>query len=329
MLSYDSIIVRPPYTIDARILTLLTMIGERLGEVKAAHMHRPEASLRRRNRIRTIHGTLAIEGNTMSEDLMTAMLEGKRVLAKPSELLEVTNAIKVYDALEDYDVFRAAHLRKAHGLLMKGLVPDAGRFRTGGVGVMRGRTLAHLAPPAKLVPTQVDALLKYVKNDPDPMLIKSCVLHYELEFIHPFSDGNGRIGRLWQTLALMQVSPVFAFLPTESLVREWQRDYYRALSASDKAGDARPFIVYMLERIEEALAGLLSTQHPSLGASERIAQFVAEHGDRPFTRKDYLAMFPELSTATASRDLRAAMDERLLVKSGDGRTTVYRHRVGR
>jgi Fic family protein len=323
MLSYDSI-MRPPYVIDARILDLLVRIGIQLGAVNAAHLERPSPMLRRRNRIRTIHSTLAIEGNTLSEDQVTAVLEGRRVLAKPSELLEVTNAVTAYERLSSFRSARPADLLKAHGLLMKGLVPDAGRFRTRGVGVLRGRSLAHLAPPASSVPTHVTALLSYVEHDADPMLIKSCVLHYELEFIHPFSDGNGRMGRLWQTRALMEVSPVFTYLPVEALVRESQRAYYAALAASDASASATPFIVYMLERIEQALTELSKAPRAVLDGSDRMLRFIAGHRDRSFARKDYMQVFPELSSATASRDLRDAVAGGWLVRAGNGRIAQYK-----
>jgi Fic family protein len=323
MLSFDSITVRPPYIINARILELLFQVGERIGAVNAGHLERPSPSLRRRNRIRTVQGTLAIEGNTLSEEQVTAILDGRRVLAKPSELQEVTNAIAVYEMLHRFNVYRISDLRKAHGSLMKDLIADAGRFRARGVGILRGSRLAHLAPPASMVPTQVQELLRYLKEDKDPMLLKSCVLHYELEFIHPFSDGNGRMGRLWQTRALMEVSPVFGFLPVEGLVRDAQADYYRALAESDAGGNCTPFVTYMLELIVEALKDLLEGPRPVLNSAGRMGRFLIDMGDRTFTRKDYLTAYPEVSTATASRDLREAMNNGWLRRRGDGRTSTY------
>lgn len=325
MLSSDSI-MRPPCTVNAAILCLLTSIGEKVGMVHAATLQRPPALLRRKNRIRTIHGTLAIEGNTLDVDRVTAMLDGKRVLAKASELAEVTNAIAVYDALEEFDPFKPTHFRKAHGVLMKGLVKDAGAYRKKAVGIVRGKQLTHLAPPAHLVPTQVDALLKYLASDPLPLLIKSCVVHYEIEFIHPFSDGNGRMGRLWQTCALMHYAPVFAYLPVEAMVRDQQQGYYFALAKADKTGDAAPFVEFMLTLIDRALAELLQERHAPLDATTRLQHFLATHGSEPFDRKTYLRHHPTLSMATASRDLRLAVLERMVVKKGDGRTTTYRSR---
>ncbi len=324
MLSFDSITVRPPYIINARILELLFQVGERIGAVNAGHLERPSPSLRRRNRIRTVQGTLAIEGNTLSEEQVTAILDGRRVLARPSELLEVTNAMAVYEVLQRFNVYRISDLRKAHGSLMKDLIADAGRFRSRGVGILRGSRLAHLAPRASMVPIQVQELLRYLKEDKDPMLLKSCVLHYELEFIHPFSDGNGRMGRLWQTRALMEVSPVFGFLPVEGLVRDAQADYYRALAESDARGNCTPFVTFMLELIAKALKELLDGQRPVLDAAGRMGRFLMDRGDRTFTRKDYLRAYPELSTATASRDLRDAVNVGWLRRTGDGRTSVYR-----
>lgn len=292
--------------------------------MKAGHLQKPPAVLRKRNRIRTIQGTLAIEGNTLSEDQVTAILEGKHVLAKPSELQEVTNAIAVYELLEELDPFKITHFKKAHKVLMTGLIGDAGIFRKKGAGIMRGRQIAHIAPPAHLVPTQIEGLLNYLKHDRDPMLIKSCMAHYEIEFIHPFTDGNGRMGRLWQTLSLMRYSPVFAYLHVEALVKLAQKEYYKALAKADKTGDAGPFITFMLERIERALLDLLATQRPKLTAADRMAHFREAWGYGRFSRKDYMNIFPELSTATASRDLREAVEGKILKKSGDGRTSVYR-----
>lgn len=316
--------MRPPYSIDASILEHLTRIGELVGAVRTGHLQRPPAVLRRRNRIRSIQGTLAIEGNTLSVDQITAILDGKRVLAKPGELQEVTNAITVYDMLEDLDPFKTSHFKKAHRALMKGLIADAGNFRKKGVGILRGKQLAHLAPPAHLVPTQIKELLHYLEHDRDPMLIKSCVVHYEIEFIHPFSDGNGRMGRLWQTLSLMRYSPVFAYLHVEGLVKAAQKKYYTALANADKSGDAAPFIRFMLGRIEEALKELLSAKRPRLNAADRMAFFLESRGVKKFSRKDYLKVFPELSPATASRDLLEAVERKVVKKSGDGRTSVYR-----
>ena len=316
--------MRPPYSIDASILEHLTRIGELVGAVRTGHLQRPPAVLRRRNRIRSIQGTLAIEGNTLSVDQITAILDGKRVLAKPGELQEVTNAITVYDMLEDLDPFKPSHFKKAHRTLMNGLIADAGNFRKKGVGILRGRQLAHLAPPAHLVPTQIEELLHYLEYDRDPMLIKSCVVHYEIEFIHPFSDGNGRMGRLWQTLSLMRYSPVFAYLHVEGLVKAAQKKYYTALANADKSGDAAPFIRFMLGRIEEALKELLSAKRPRLNAADRMAFFLESRGVKKFSRKDYLKVFPELSPATASRDLLEAVERKVVKKSGDGRTSVYR-----
>lgn len=318
--------MRPPYTLDGSTLELLTRIGELIGAVKAVHLQKPPAVLRKRNRIRTIHGTLAVEGNTLREDQVTAILEGKRVLAKPAELQEVTNAITVYELMEKLDPFKIAHFKRAHKVLMSGLIGDAGTFRKKGAGILRGKQIAHVAPPAHLVPTQMEALLHYLKHDRDPMLIKSCVVHYEIEFIHPFSDGNGRMGRLWQTLSLMCYSPVFAYLHVEALVKRAQKEYYKALAKADKAGDAGSFISFMLGRIELALLDLLATQRPKLNSETRMEHFRETWGERQFSRKDYMSIFPELSSATASRDLREAVEGKILEKSGDGRTSVYEFR---
>ena len=203
MLSNDTI-MKPPYRITPTILSYIASISEKIGEVRTAYLNIPQTQLRRENRIKTIQASLEIEGNTLSVDQVTALLENKPVVAPQKDIQEVRNAIETYNQTNEFDPYRINSLRRAHSLLLKGLVNNAGELRTTAVGIAKGDEVAHIAPPAHLIEGQLKSLLNYVKHDEDLLLIKSCVFHYEFEFIHPFIDGNGRMGRLWQTVLLMQ-----------------------------------------------------------------------------------------------------------------------------
>ncbi len=209
--------------------------------------------LRKSNKIKTIHSSLAIEGNMLSEGQVTDILDGKRVVAPLREIQEVKNAISTYDMFPTLDPFSVKDMLKAHGVMMSALVDEAGMFRHGGVGVFAGTSVIHIAPPADRVPTLIHDLFDWLKNAEDHLLIRSCVFHYEFEFIHPFADGNGRMGRLWQSLILAQLNPVFQYLPVETLVHDNQEQYYQAINASMHAGDCGVFIDFMLHEILQAL----------------------------------------------------------------------------
>jgi Fic family protein len=323
IVSFDTI-MKPPYTLTPSILTLLILISEKIGEISAAHLELPKAELRKANRIKTIQASLEIEGNTLSVEQVTALIDNKRVLAPKKDILEVQNAISLYKQLESLQAVSISSFLNAHAILMKGLIPAAGKFRTAGAGIVKGSDLTHLAPSAALVKGLMNDLFAYLKKDKDPILIRSCVFHYELEFIHPFVDGNGRMGRLWQTVLLGGQYPVFAYLPIEIIIKSKQKDYYRALSLSDKAGNSTLFIEFMLGVINEALQELLRAERQTLSAVDRIELYRQSNPGDSFTRRDYLAKYKEISTATASRDLKGAVEKKLLVKKGAKRTTVYR-----
>lgn len=238
---------RPPYTLTPGIVSLVAEIAERVGQLTLASEDR--LRLRRANRIRTIQGSLAIEGNTLSEEQITAIVEGKLVIAPPREIQEVRNALSAYERLDHWRPEREADLLEAHGILMAGLLEEAGRYRSGGVGVMQGEQVIHMAPPAKRVPELMADLLDWLATCEEHPLIAGAVFHYEFEFIHPFADGNGRLGRLWQTLILSRWRPVLADLPVESLVHAHQADYYQAIAESTEQTDSAPFIQFMLEHI--------------------------------------------------------------------------------
>jgi Fic family protein len=316
--------MKPPYEITSKILTLIASISEKIGEVNAAHLNKPPAELRKKNRIKTIQSSLEIEGNTLTVEQITDLLDNKKILAPRKDILEVKNAISVYNQLNKFKVFELKSLCKAHEILMKELIENPGKLRTGSVGIVKGSDITHIAPPGEMVHSLMTDLFKYLKNDDDLILIKSCVFHYEFEFIHPFIDGNGRMGRLWQTMILKEHAPVFEFLPIESLVKSRQQEYYNVLGKSDKQGTSTAFIEFMLEIIKDALEELLKVQNISLTNNDRILNFKEIIGTNEFSRQDYLRAFKNISQATASRDLKIAVENGVLEKQGDKRTTKYR-----
>lgn len=254
---------QPPHSLTPAMLRLVSTISEVVGRLSVLEEEK-NLRLRRANRIRTIQGSLAIEGNTLSEEQVTAILEGKRVIAPPKEILEVRNAIRAYEQFETWKATSEKDLLKAHAVLMTGLVDDAGSYRKGNVGVMNGDQVVHMAPPANRVKNLMGDLFGWLANTEEPLLIASSVFHYEFEFIHPFSDGNGRMGRLWQTLILNQWNPLFANLPVESMVHEHQSEYYQAINLSSKTTDSAPFIEFMLQMILNTIESSNSLYTPQV-----------------------------------------------------------------
>lgn len=315
--------MKPPYTITDKIIALVASISEKIGEINAAHLYKPVTELRKKNRIKTIQSSLEIEGNTLTEEQITALLENKRIIAPKKDILEVQNAIRVYEKLHTFNPYLLKDLEKAHSILMKGLIENSGKLRINNVGIVKGSKVEHVAPSGLLVKSLMNNLFNYLKNNKDLLLIKSCVFHYEFEFIHPFIDGNGRIGRLWQTLILMKQYPVFEFLPIESLIKQKQIQYYNVLSKSDKKGHSTDFIEFMLEIILEALQDLIESQNKTLTAKERIQLFKEKIANQTFNRKKYLQSFKNISTTTASRDLKWAVEKNILIKKGTYNQTTY------
>ena len=243
----------PPFTITAKILNLVASISEKVGAINSDLLQNsPE--LRKQNRIKTITGTLAIEGNTLTEEQITAILEGKRVMGTVRELAEVQGAIKAYEALESLNPNSIEHLLEAHGLMMSDILSDAGEFRTKSVGIHKGDKVVHIAPPAHMVAGQISDLLRWIENSEFHPLITSTIFHYEFEFIHPFIDGNGRMGRLWQTLILSKWKPLFISLPLESVIKDNQEQYYKALEQSDAVSDSSSFVEFMLYAIDNSIS---------------------------------------------------------------------------
>lgn len=244
---------QPPFQLTHRMTGLVADIAERLGAWKAANRGVLVPELRRGNRIRTLQASLAIEQNTLSLEQVTAVLAGKQVLGSPKEIQEVRNAFSAYEAMDGWQPHRLRDLLQGHGLLMTGLMDRPGKLREGDVGIWRGNKLLHMAPPASQLPRLVKDLLAWLRSTDAHPLVASTSFHYEFEFIHPFSDGNGRMGRLWQTLILSRWQPMLAWLPVETVVRNRQQDYYAQLARADAASDCSGFIEFMLQAIAESL----------------------------------------------------------------------------
>ena len=241
---------KPPFEITNAMIDHVAEIAELVGRLTSTNQLLVNPTLRRTNRIRTIHGSLAIEQNTLTLEQVTAVLNGKQVLAPPKDIAEVKNAYEIYERLEELDPYSVDDLLTAHSIMTRGLVDESGVFRSKPVGVVdqEGHVL-HFGTLLQYVPDLVMELLDWVKNSDVHMLIRSCVFHYEFELIHPFADGNGRAGRLWHTLLLSKWNPAFAWLPVESIIHDRQQEYYAAINASNDAGESTVFIEFMLSAI--------------------------------------------------------------------------------
>ena len=323
MPSNDGIMMHKYYEGTPQIINLVAEIGRLLGIVDATHLRKPQTELRKKNKVRTIRASLAIEGNTLSEDQITAIIDHKRVIGPSKDIKEVENAVQAYDNLSNFDALSKESYLEAHRILMSGLVEMPGQFRTGSVGIIQGDRIAHLAPPGWNVDYLMTGLFKYLKEGEDNLIIKSCVFHYEMEFIHPFMDGNGRMGRLWQTVILMKANPVFEYLPIEQEIKKSQEEYYNVLSQCDKEGLSTKFVAYLLGKIKLCLEDLVNTQRDSFTDIDRLNYFLEQTGTGEFSRKDYLKMFPTISTATATRDLRKGVEAAILTRKGDDRLARY------
>lgn len=239
----------PPFTISSKSINLIAEIAARLERAAIEEENADSIRLRKINRMKTIHGSLAIEGNTLSEEQVTALIDGKHVVAPVKEVQEVRNAILAYERFMDFDPYNQKDLLKAHGIMALGLVDNPGHFRKGGVCVAGKDGISHIAPPADRVPFLISDLFGWLKSADDHILIKSSVFHYEFEFIHPFADGNGRMGRFWQSRLLATWNPVFEHLPVENLIWEHQAEYYKAIERSTDATDSGIFVEFMLEAL--------------------------------------------------------------------------------
>ena len=324
MPSNDGIMIHKYYEATSEIINQLFEIGRLLGIVDATNLQKPKTELRRKNKIRAIQSSLAIEGNTLTEDQITDIIDNKIVIGPAKDILEVRNAVAVYEVLDQFDAFDENSYLQAHEKLMKGLIEDAGKYRTKAVGIFKENQVAHMAPPAWNVHFLMSQLFDYLKNSDDNLIIKSCVFHYEMEFIHPFMDGNGRMGRLWQTVILIRHNPVFEYLPVETEIRNSQEEYYDVLSISDKTGMSTRFIEYMLSKIRLSLTKLVDSQRVHYTDVERIRYFAEMTSLEVFTRKDYMNVFKSISSATATRDLRKGVALNVFEREGTDRVSKYR-----
>lgn len=263
----------PPYKITSKILKLSTQISEELTKLQFTGVEKVNPMLRKKNRIKTLAGTLEIEGNFLGEEKITAILDGKRVLGTVKELAEVQGAIKAYEKLDSYRYDELDDLLLAHKILMDEILTTAGSFRS--VNVKVGE---HIAPKPNMVNELMINLFSWLKNSDEHMLLKSCIFHYEFEFIHPFSDGNGRIGRLWQSVILNSFNPIFSLLPTESIVRDYQEEYYKAIEDSTELGESTPFIEFMLEMIYKSIQTTLkSDQKSNYKSDQKVLALMKEN----------------------------------------------------
>lgn len=244
---------KPPFHMTDKMTSLIAEISEQVGRITVLQEGTISPHLRRENRIRTIHSSLAIEHNSLSLEQVTAILDGKRVLGNPNEIKEVQNAYETYELMLRLNPASVDDLLKAHKLMMNGLVSENGRFRSGGVGVFDGEVLIHMAPPVEFVPEHIQNLFAWYQKSELHPLIKSAIFHYEFEFIHPFADGNGRMGRMWHSLLLGKWKEMFFWLPIEELIQSRQKEYYDALGAADKQADSAGFVELMLEIIRDSL----------------------------------------------------------------------------
>jgi Fic family protein len=318
--------VTPPYHLTPAVLSVLAKLERLIGRAEGLGALVPSPRLRRENRIRTVHASCAIEGNTLSIEQVTDIIDGKRVAGSAREIAEVKNALAAYALAQKLKPQSEKDLLRAHGVLMRELAQDAGRYRRGAVGVVSGSRVVHVAPQAKRVPELMASLFAYLAQDTETHpLAKACVFHYELEFIHPFSDGNGRAGRLWQHVIASAYSPVFLHVPTESLIKENQQDYYDALARSDRAADSTEFVEFILYKLAAALEQLVSASQkaPRQDAEARLELARAHFVAKSFSRANYRALHPRISAPTASRDLRAGVERGWLRASGDKATTTY------
>lgn len=324
---------KPPFSLSARAVGLVADIAAQM-ERFAIRMEQNDAlRLRKANRIKTIHSSLAIEGNHLLESEVADILDGKTVVAPIREIQEVKNAIRVYDEFEKLDPFSMDDLLRAHGLMMSALTDDAGHFRRGGVGVFSESGLVHMAPSAERVYPLMSDLFDWLKNADDHLLVRSCVFHYEFEFVHPFIDGNGRMGRLWQSLILSRWHPAFAHLPVENMVYSNQQAYYDAIAQSTKQGESGPFIEFMLEEIYKSVL-----QHKGEPLDDTVSDTVndtvkttpTQEGIIDLVRKNPLSTYDELAAqlgvgrATVARNIAILKDRGVLVRVGEDKNGYWK-----
>ena len=321
---------KPPFEITNSILEKIAEIAELVGHVNATAGLSTNPTLRRTNRIRSIYSSLAIEQNTLSLEQVTAVLNGKRVIAPPKDIAEVKNAYEIYEMMDSLNPYSVDDLLNAHAVMTRGLVEESGCFRSGPVGVVdKQGNILHFGTLPDYVPGLVNELLNWTRECDYHMLIKSCVFHYELELIHPFADGNGRIGRLWHTLLLTQWKPMFSWLPVESIIHDRQEEYYNAINQSNYDGESTVFIEFMLSAIKASLMDAINTINAmSDGTMDKdtlrwmqIKKFLESH---EFIMNADVRVICNVSAATANRILAGLVDDEKLMKYREGGHWAYR-----
>lgn len=316
----------PPYTLTKKILSQVAQISTLLGKLKGLNLVTPEPKLRKKNHIKTIKSTLAIEGNTFTQEQITAILENKKVIGSKKEILEVKNTIQLYDSINKYSPTLIKSFLAAHKTLMSGLIETSGKFRGKNVGVLKGKIVKHIAPKPVMVNSLMLDLFNWLKDEKDlhPLVVSS-IVHYEIEFIHPFEDGNGRMGRFWQSLLLNKFEPMFKYIPIENIIEKNQTKYYEALEKSDQAGDSSSFIEFMLHTIHYALTEFDSETNSIVVTNiDRLKVAKNYFKRKEFSRKEYMILFKSISSATASRDLKSGVDRKILSISGDMNRSKYK-----
>lgn len=316
---------KPHFEITNKMISQVAEIAELVGKLSAVSSLSANPILRRSNRIRTIHGSLSIEQNTLSLEQVTAVLDGKHVLAPPKDIAEVKNAYELYERLGELDPYSVDDLLTSHGIMTRGLVEESGVFRTRPVGVVdREGNILHLGAISQYVPNLVMELLDWTKTSDVHMLIRSCVFHYELELIHPFADGNGRMGRLWQMLLLSKWNPAFAWLPVESIIHDHQQEYYNAINASNNTGESTVFIEFMLSAIKASLVEAIDSSDEIGDKStlrwRKIESYLKTHD---YIMNADVRELCSVSSATANRILAGFVEEGKLSKYHEGGHWVY------
>ena len=312
---------QPPFKITSKIIDYISRISEKIGEINSLENSPHQVKLRKENRIKTIHSSLAIENNSLTIEQITAIIDGKRVLGSPNEIQEVKNAVQTYELLLKLNPYDEKDLLKAHSLMMQDLVSNNGKYRNEGVGIFDGNQVVHLAPPADRVPLLMADLFNWLKTSDVHPLIKSCVFHYEFEFIHPFQDGNGRMGRLWQTVILKEWKEVFAWIPVETLIKENQSEYYNALNSSDKEADSSSFIEFMLSLLLKTIEEIIETEKKvtvkvSVKVTVNQQKILDVIKENPFVTQEELAQIIGLSRKSIIQNMKKLQENGLLKRIG-------------
>ncbi len=316
--------MKPPFDITPKVLNLTAEISSMIGRLEGARLKIPLVDLRRQVNVSSIHSSCVIEGNTLTLDQATDVINGKRVIGPKKDILEIKNAHKLYGMINEFNPSQEKDLLRAHKVLMEGLVASAGEFRRTGVVVATQGKVLHTAPPYQRVGVLISELFDFINQAKDlHQLITSSIFHYEFEFIHPFEDGNGRTGRFWQTLMLRQTRPAFSLVPIETAIKEHRQEYYQAIEQSSREGKSTVFVEFMLGVILEAVLGLENLVSGKSKPKDRIA-FMMKHCPQEFTRKDYMEIVGNIEMHTASRDLKEAVEEGLLKMKGIRARAIYK-----